>query len=67
MLVTPTPAAYGRNNPRRPGRRPAMFRGRGFAWKRPDLPCLERSRHTENVQFFGERPIPSTGSGGSIL
>jgi GTP 3',8-cyclase len=30
-------------------------------------PCLERSDYTENMQFFGERPIPSNGSGGFVL
>jgi GTP 3',8-cyclase len=33
----------------------------------PGLPCLERSDHTENAHFFGERPILDTGSGGFVL
>src|SRR5467141_296290 len=67
MAVTPTPGAYGRDNPRLRGEVPRNDRGRGFGRKRPGLPCLERSDDTENGYFFGERPIPSTGSGGFVL
>jgi hypothetical protein len=42
------------------------FRDSGFGWKRPRLPCLERSADAENALFFGA-PDSDTGSGGFVL
>jgi len=67
MAVTPTPEPTGEITHGLRGRGPRNDRGRGFGRKRLGLPCLERSDDTENAYFFGERPIPSTGSGDFVL
>src|SRR4029077_18178007 len=67
MAVTPTSEAYGRDNPRPPGRRPENSSGPRAWVETPGPPVFGKERPTENVHFFGERPIPSTGSGGFVL
>jgi len=67
MAVTPTPEAYGRDNPRLPGRRPENSSGPRVWVETPRPPVLGKERSPENVYFFGERPILSTESGGFVL
>src|SRR5260370_29280382 len=67
MAVTPTPEAYGRDNPRQPGRCPEKL-SRLRVWaETPGPPVFGKDRSPENVYIFGERPIQSTGSGGFVL
>src|SRR5271169_1616907 len=63
MAVTPTPAAYGRDNPRLLGRSPEVFSGPRVWVETPGPPVLGKERSPENLHIFGERPIPSTGFG----
>src|SRR5260370_32964710 len=63
MIVTPTPAAYGRNNPRLRGRCPEKLSGLRVWAETPGPPVLGKEPYPENAYIFGERPILSTGFG----
>src|SRR6266481_10226310 len=67
MAVTPTPAAYRRDNPRLLGRGPEKWSGLRVWVETPWPPVLGKERYAEYEYIFGERPIRSTGSGGLVL
>src|SRR5467141_903748 len=67
MAVTPTPAAYGRDNPRLLGRRPEKWSGLRVWVETPGPPVLGKERYAEYEYIFGERPIPDIGSGGFVF
>src|SRR5258708_16184919 len=67
MAVTPTPAAHRRDNPRLLGRGPEELSGPRVWVEMPRPPVLGKERCAENAWIFGERPIPSTGSGDFVL
>src|SRR6266853_1441464 len=67
MVVTPTSAAYGRDNPRLLGRCPEKCSGLRVWAETFEPPVLGKERSTENAYIFGERPILSTGSGDFAL
>ena len=56
--VTPIPPAYGRDIPGWRGEASQQNGCRGFGWKRPSLPCLERSKSDGNLRIFVYSPIP---------
>src|SRR5258706_10040179 len=67
MAVTPTPAAYRRDNPRPLGRGPEKWSGLRVWVETPWPPVLGKERYAEYEYIFGERSIRSTGSGGLVL
>jgi GTP 3',8-cyclase len=67
MAVTPTSAAYGRENPWLLGRCLEKLSGLRVWVETPRPPVLGKERSPENAYIFGESPIASTGSGGFVL
>src|SRR6266403_3626460 len=53
MVVTPTSAAYGRDNPRVLGRCPENLSGLRIWTETPMPPVLGKERSTENAHIFG--------------